>query len=87
MAVREFLEKPSPDQIDTNLVNAGVYVIEPFVSYFIPDGRRCDMTDLIKNLLESGRKVVGFPIMEYWLDIGQRTDYDRANEDVRLGRL
>jgi dTDP-glucose pyrophosphorylase len=69
------------------LLNAGVYVLEPFVSYFIPDGRRCDMTDLIKILLESGRKVVGFPIMEYWLDIGQRTDYDRANEDIRLGRL
>ena len=69
------------------LVNAGIYILEPFVSHFIPSGRRCDMTDLIKSLLEARRKVVGFPIMEYWLDIGQRTDYDRANEDVRMGRL
>jgi dTDP-glucose pyrophosphorylase/CBS domain-containing protein len=69
------------------LVNAGVYVLQPFVSYFIPTGRRCDMTDLIKILLESGRKVVSFPIMEYWRDIGQRIDYENANEDVRMGRV
>jgi NDP-sugar pyrophosphorylase family protein len=64
-----------------------VYVLQPFVSYFIPTGRRCDMTDLIKILLESGRKVVSFPIMEYWRDIGQRIDYENANEDVRMGRV
>ena len=69
------------------LVNAGIYILEPFVSYFIPNGRRCDMTDLIKSLIEAGRKVVSFPIMEYWLDIGQRTDYDRANQDIRTGRV
>lgn len=68
-------------------VNAGVYVLEPLVSYFIPAGRRCDMTDLIKELLEAGRNVVSFPIMEYWLDIGQHKDYARANEDVRLGKM
>jgi NDP-sugar pyrophosphorylase family protein len=44
------------------------------------------MTDLIKSLLESGRKVVSFPIMEYWLDIGRQIDYERANDDVRMGR-
>jgi len=69
------------------LVNAGVYMLEPFVSYFIPNGRRCDMPDLIKSLLECGRKVVSFPIMEYWLDIGRKTDYERANDDVRMGRI
>ncbi len=81
--VKDLKEKPTIRL----LVNAGVYILEPVVSYFIPNGRRCDMTELIKNLLEAGRKVVSFPIMEYWLDIGLHTDYERANEDVRMGRI
>lgn len=81
--VKKVREKPTIKL----LVNAGVYVLEPLVSYFIPAGRRCDMTDLIKELLDAGRNVVSFPIMEYWLDIGQHNDYARANEDVRLGKM
>lgn len=81
--VRQVREKPKVQL----LVNAGIYIVEPFVSHFIPSGQRCDMTDLIKSLIDARRKVVGFPIMEYWLDIGQRTDYDKANEDIRMGRL
>ena len=37
--VRDFVEKPSPEQIDTNLINAGVYVLEPEVLELIPKGR------------------------------------------------
>jgi NDP-sugar pyrophosphorylase family protein len=81
--VKDLREKPTIRL----LVNAGVYILEPVVSYFIPKGRRCDMTELIKNLLEAGRKVVSFPIMEYWLDIGLHTDYEKANEDARMGRI
>jgi NDP-sugar pyrophosphorylase family protein len=31
--------------------------------------------------------VVGYPIREYWLDIGQMEDYQRANADLREGRV
>jgi NDP-sugar pyrophosphorylase family protein len=31
--------------------------------------------------MSSGKKVVGFPIHEYWLDIGRPEDYVRANKD------
>ena len=40
------------------------------------------MTDLIQKLLEAGRPVVSFPIMEYWLDVGRHEDYQKAQEDV-----
>src|SRR5277367_70877 len=37
-SVLEFLEKPSPDQIDTNLISAGAYVLErEIVSLIAPD--------------------------------------------------
>jgi dTDP-glucose pyrophosphorylase/CBS domain-containing protein len=74
-------EKPSL----SFFINAGTYLIEPSVCDFIPAGRRFDMTELIQKLIEAGRTVVSFPIMEYWLDMGRHEDYAKAQEDVRNG--
>ena len=68
-------------------VNAGIYLLEPAVRAHIPAGRRFDMTDLITHLLSLGRPVVSFPVVEYWLDIGRHADYERAQEDVKSGKL
>ena len=64
-------------------VNAGIYLLEPSVHDYIPQGQRFDMTDLIKILIKKGRPVANFPIVEYWLDIGQHADYIRAQEDIK----
>jgi dTDP-glucose pyrophosphorylase len=77
--VRELREKP----VMHFLVNAGIYLLEPCVYRFIPEGHRFDMTDLIDRLLDKGRHVVSFPIVEHWLDIGQQADYERAQEYAR----
>jgi NDP-sugar pyrophosphorylase family protein len=42
-----------------------------------------DMTDLIQKLIDDGRPVSSFPIIEYWLDIGHPDDYKRAQDDIR----
>lgn len=76
--VRALREKPKYEF----LVNAGIYLLEPDVRGYIPADRRFDMTDLISALLKDGRKVVTFPIVEYWLDIGQIEDFQRAQQDV-----
>ncbi|MCM3874389.1 MAG: nucleotidyltransferase family protein [Pyrinomonadaceae bacterium] len=81
--VRKVEEKP----VLHFLVNAGIYLLEPTVYRYIPSGLRFDMTDLIGRLIEKGRHVVSFPIVEYWLDIGQRADYERAQEYARNGGL
>jgi dTDP-glucose pyrophosphorylase/CBS domain-containing protein len=62
-------------------INAGVYLIEPSVFPLIKQQERLDATDLIDRLMSAGKKVVGFPIHEYWLDIGRPEDYVRANKD------
>lgn len=82
-AVKRLREKPDV----SFLVNAGMYLIEPSVFGYIPQGQRFDMTDLIQRLLEEGRSVASYPILEYWLDIGKLADYQRALEDVKNGRL
>jgi dTDP-glucose pyrophosphorylase len=81
--VRQMREKPRY----SFLVNAGIYLLEPAVCHYIPGGQRFDMTDLIQRLLDGGRPVASFPIVEYWLDIGQPVDYEQAQEDLQSGRI
>jgi dTDP-glucose pyrophosphorylase/CBS domain-containing protein len=84
--VRKISEKPSY----TVFVNAGIYILEPQAYDRIPAGQRFDMTDLIDALLRAQLEVVSFPIIEYWLDIGQPADYEQAqveiSKDTRLER-
>jgi len=68
------------------LINAGIYLLEPFVRRYVPQDGRYDMTDLIEALLADGETVVGFPITEYWLDIGKHDDFERAQNHVRERR-
>jgi dTDP-glucose pyrophosphorylase/CBS domain-containing protein len=65
------------------LVNAGIYLLEPNVYEFIPNGEHFNMTDLIQWLLDSDHIVASFPIIEYWLDIGQLSDYEQAQNDMQ----
>jgi dTDP-glucose pyrophosphorylase len=81
--VVDLTEKPSIRL----LVNAGIYLLEPSAWDFIPAGERFDMTDLIRRLMDEGQAVVGFPIIEYWQDVGRHEDYRRAQEDARDGRV
>lgn len=67
----------------SHFVNAGIYLLDPGVYQFIPNGERFNMTDLIQWLINAGRRVVCFPVSEYWLDIGQHEDYVRAQSDVQ----
>ena len=80
--VRGLREKPSFNF----LVNAGIYLLEPSVRRHIPDGTRYDMTDLIDALLQNNETVVGFPITEYWLDIGKHDDFQQAQKDINRYR-
>jgi len=79
--VKRLEEKPSL----SFFINAGTYLIEPAVCDFIPEDKYFDMTELINKLIEAGRIVVSFPIMEYWLDMGRHEDYAKAEQDVRNG--
>lgn len=71
----------------TLFVNAGIYLLEPSVYEHIPAEHHFDMTDLIQSLIDAGRPVVSFPIREYWLDVGQHPDYERAQEDLQSGKF
>ena len=76
--ITKITEKPAT----AFLVNAGIYLLEPNIIKSIPVEQRMDMTDLIDLLLTEDRRVVSFPVVEYWLDVGTPLDYGLANEEA-----
>ena len=76
--VRRLVEKPR----QKFFVNAGIYVLEPTVFQSL-SGRQCiDMPTLLDVHIEQGDQVNVFPLHEYWLDIGQREEFEQAQRDV-----
>ncbi len=69
------------------MVNAGIYILEPSVWGLMPERSRFNMTDLIEAMMNEDRSVVSFPILEYWMDVGQPGDYRRAQDDLKNGEM
>ena len=62
-------------------VNAGIYVLEPDVLKYIPKNRFFDMTTLFETLIKNNYPTTIFNNNGYWIDIGQHSDYEKANID------
>ncbi len=74
-------EKPQYDF----LVSTGMYLLEPSVLKFIPEGEHFNMTDLIRKVQQSGLKVGIFPVSERsWIDIGQLSEYKEIINKMNL---
>jgi mannose-1-phosphate guanylyltransferase len=87
MLVHRFIEKPAADEVTTNLVNAGVYVLEPEVLEMIPAGREVSIErEIFPELRESGRLRAHIS-SSYWRDIGTPRSYLAASHDVLSGAV
>ena len=75
------VEKPTIQ----HFINAGIYLISPRALTLIPAGQPCDIPDLVKRLMAEGHRVIGFPIREYWMDIGQLADFEQVQTDMMNG--
>ena len=62
-------------------INAGIYLLSPELLAKIEPGVAIDMPTLLQNEMEKGGLVTMFPIHEYWIDIGQIDDFNRAQQD------
>lgn len=58
--------------------NAGFYVVDPAVLDLLPAGEPFSMVELTQAAMDAGRRVVAFPIVETWLDIGNFDDLNEA---------
>jgi mannose-1-phosphate guanylyltransferase len=86
-SVREFLEKPSPDQIDTNLINAGAYILDRSVLDDMPPaGSNISIERDVFPVLV-GRGLFGFAAQGYWMDIGTPARYLQGTFDILEGNV
>lgn len=70
-------EKP----VQRFFVNAGIYVLSPEIVSMVPPQGVFNMTTLFEELMKKNVNTTVFPIREYWLDIGQMSDFEKANGD------
>ena len=64
------------------LCNAGIYLLDPEVLAMIRSESSMDMTEVIALVSQRGLPVGGFPMHEYWLDIGRPPDLERAEKEL-----
>ncbi|MHC1738562.1 MAG: sugar phosphate nucleotidyltransferase [Ignavibacteriaceae bacterium] len=69
-------EKPN---IKTNIL-AGIYIFKPELLNIIPVNEKFSMDSLIDKMINLNMKITKYQIENYWLDIGQESDYKKAQE-------
>ncbi|MGB1955521.1 MAG: sugar phosphate nucleotidyltransferase [Candidatus Poseidoniaceae archaeon] len=77
--IRKFKEKPKPEEAFSNVINAGLYILEPEVMALVPEGEKYDFSkNLFPRLLEMGWPMYAKAIDGVWFDVGSPTELIRA---------
>ncbi len=86
-AVSEFIEKPGLDELDTNLINAGAYILERDVLDGMPPaGTNVSIErEVFPTLVGNG--LYGYESSGYWMDIGTPDRYLKATYDILEGKV
>jgi len=85
--IRRFLEKPNPDEITTNNINAGIYVLEPDTFDRIPSNVPWSIErSYFPSLIERNDTFVAYVYNGYWIDIGTPAKYTQVHRDIMDGR-
>ena len=77
--VISFKEKPTY----TYYCNGGIYLVKKSLLDRVPKNTFYNATDLMESLINDGRKLISYPIRQYWLDIGKPEDFVKAQEDIK----
>ena len=86
--VLRFREKPKPEEITTDTINAGIYVLETRVIDLIPPGVNHSIErGFFPALLARGDLVLGPVHRGYWIDIGTPEKYLQVHRDILGGRF
>jgi mannose-1-phosphate guanylyltransferase len=86
--VHRFLEKPEPDQITCDTINAGIYVLEPDTFDRIPvDTPWSIERSFFPSLIERAETFVAFVYRGYWIDIGTPEKYSQVHRDIMDGHF
>lgn len=86
--VIDFLEKPSPDEIRCDTINAGIYVLDPATLDRIPKDTNFSIErGYFPSLVRNGETFIAEIYRGYWIDIGTPDKYRQAHRDIMDGRF
>ena len=78
-----FKEKPKPEEVFSNLINAGVYVLQKDAFRYVPEDTKFDFSkNLFPKLMEEGKPLFGSRLRGMWHDIGRPIDLLLANQGM-----
>ena len=78
--IKGVLEKPTYNYY----ANAGIYLIRrEMLDKYIPRDTFFNATDFMEKLISEGRNVIRFPLSGYWIDIGNKQEYQKAQDIVK----
>ena len=81
--IAKFLEKPTLDEAFSNVINAGLYILEPEVMSYVPKGTKFDFSkELFPQLLEVGLPMYGVKLNGVWFDVGTPKELIRAQNHL-----
>jgi mannose-1-phosphate guanylyltransferase len=84
--IKQFLEKPSDDEITCNTINAGIYILEPDTFDRIPKDTAWSIErSYFPSLIERGETFVAYIDRGYWIDIGTPAKYLQVHRDIMDG--
>jgi mannose-1-phosphate guanylyltransferase len=85
--VKRFVEKPRREEVTTNMINAGIYIVEPEVLGRIPPSVNSSFErELFPQLLKMGEPILGYTSEDYWIDIGTPEKYIKVQHDLLSGK-
>src|SRR5688572_24844108 len=85
--ITRFLEKPKADEITTNHINAGIYILEPDTFDRIPKDVAWSIErSFFPSLIERQETFVAYVYEGYWIDIGTPEKYSQVHRDIMDGR-
>lgn len=77
--VVSFKEKPTY----TYYSNGGIYIVKKELLKKVHKNTFYNATDLMEAVIAEGRKLISYPIRQYWLDIGKPEDFEKAQSDIK----
>jgi len=85
--VTSFVEKPKREQVTSNMINAGVYIVESQVLKRIPKDKRFMFErDVFPALLAEGEPIFSYASKAYWIDTGTPEQYLQLSSDLMFGK-
>ncbi len=82
-SIERFLEKPTWGQVFSDTINTGIYVLEPEIFDFIPEGQSVDFSgETFPDALAAGKGLYGYVCDGYWEDVGTLEAYLSSHQDI-----